>query len=96
MERQQIAQLCERDVLEFAARLFGTTKTSLRKYEDYQGCANLVYEYECGGRPYMLRVLYRPDRSAEQVQAELALHQLSGCGWRAGVAANRLDDGEPA
>src|SRR5512143_2303514 len=71
MERQQIAQLCERDVLESAARLFGTTKASLCKCEDYQGCANLVYEYECGGRPYVLRVSYRPDRSAEQVQAEL-------------------------
>ena len=71
MERQPIAQLCERDVLEPAARLFGTTKTSLRKREDYEGCANLVYEYECAGQPYVLRVLYRPDRSPEQVQAEL-------------------------
>src|SRR5512147_1173818 len=71
MERQQIAQLCEREVLEPAARLFRTTKASLRKVEDSEGCANLVYEFENGGRPYVLRVSYRPDRSAEQVQAEL-------------------------
>ena len=71
MERQQIAQLCENEVLEPAARLFGTTAASLRKCEDYEGCVNLVYEYECGGEPYVLRVSYRPDRSAEQVQAEL-------------------------
>jgi Ser/Thr protein kinase RdoA (MazF antagonist) len=71
MEREQIAQLCERDVLDSAARLFGTTKAALRKYADYNGCANLVYEYERGGRPCILRILYRPDRSVEQVEAEL-------------------------
>ena len=71
MEREQLAQRCERDVLESAARLFGTTKAALRKYADHDGCANLVYEYEHGGRLYILRVLYRPDRSVEQVQAEL-------------------------
>jgi Ser/Thr protein kinase RdoA (MazF antagonist) len=71
MERHKIAELCEREVLASAARLFGTSKASLRKCEDYEGAANLVYEYECGGRPYVLRVSYRPDRSVEQVQAEL-------------------------
>ena len=71
MERHQIAELCEREVLDTAARLFGTTKASLSKCDDYDGAANLVYEYASGGRPYVLRVSYRPDRSAEQVQAEL-------------------------
>jgi Ser/Thr protein kinase RdoA (MazF antagonist) len=71
MERQQIAEICERDVLETAARLYGTTKTALHKYEDYEGSANLVYAYECAGRPRVLRVSYRPDRTVEQVQAEL-------------------------
>jgi Ser/Thr protein kinase RdoA (MazF antagonist) len=71
MERHQIAELCESDVLESAARLFGTTQASLRKCEDYEGAANLVYEFERGEGPSMLRVSYRPDRSVEQVQAEL-------------------------
>ncbi len=71
MERHQIVELCQREVLASAARLFGTTQAALRKCEDYEGAANLVYEYECGGRPYVLRISYRPDRSAEQIQAEL-------------------------
>lgn len=59
------------DALVAAARLFGTAKASLRKRGDYEGCANLVYEYDRGGQPCMLRISYRPDRSIEQVQAEL-------------------------
>ena len=71
MEREEIAQICESDVLEAAARLFSTSKNTLRKFDDYEGCANLVYQYERDGQPRILRLSYRPDRPVELVQAEL-------------------------
>lgn len=71
MERTEIAQLCERNVLETAARLFGTSKAALGKFDDYEGCANLVYQYERDGQPRVLRISYRPDRPVEAIQAEL-------------------------
>ena len=71
MDRNEIAQICERDVLETAAHLFGTTKDCLGKFDDYEGCANLVYQYERDGQQRVLRISYRPDRAVERIQAEL-------------------------
>jgi len=71
MDRNEIAQICERDVLETAAHLFGTTKDCLGKIDDYEGCANLVYQYERDGQQRVLRISYRPDRAVERIQAEL-------------------------
>lgn len=71
MEREAIAALCEREVLGRAARLFGTTPASLGKFDDYEGCANLVYHYDHEGQPRILRLSYRPDRTVELIQAEL-------------------------
>ena len=71
MDRNEIAQICERDVLETAAHLFGTTKDCLGKFDDYEGCANLVYQYERDGQQRILRISYRPDRAVERIQAEL-------------------------
>ncbi|MBN1935037.1 MAG: phosphotransferase [Anaerolineae bacterium] len=71
MNRNEIARICERDVLDTAARLFGTSTDRLSKFDDYEGCANLVYQYERAGQPRVLRVSYRPDRSMAYIQAEL-------------------------
>jgi Ser/Thr protein kinase RdoA (MazF antagonist) len=71
MQRDDVAQLCERQALETAARLFGTSKAALGKFDDYEGCANLVYHYEREGQPLVLRLSYRPDRSVEMIRAEL-------------------------
>ena len=71
MEREAITQLCEREVLANAARLFGTSKDALGKFDDYEGCANLVYQYEREGQPRVLRISYRPERPVELIQAEL-------------------------
>ena len=54
-----------------AARLFGAAQDGLRKFADYEGCANLVYEYERAGRPLILRISFRSERPVEQIQAEL-------------------------
>ena len=62
MDRTEISQICEIEVLETAARLFGTSKNALGKFDDYEGCANLVYHYERDGQPRMLRISYKPDR----------------------------------
>ena len=71
MQREDVAQLCEHEVLETAAHLFGTSKAALGKFDDYEGCANLVYHYECEGWPRVLRLSYRPDRPVEMIRAEL-------------------------
>jgi len=71
MDRNEIAKICEFDVLETAARMFGTSKDRLGKFDDYEGCANLVYQYECDGQQRVLRISYRPDRPVERIQAEL-------------------------
>lgn len=71
MERGEITQLCEREVLETAAGLFGTSKAALGKFADYEGCANLVYHYQHEGQSRVLRLSYRPDRPVEMIQAEL-------------------------
>jgi Ser/Thr protein kinase RdoA (MazF antagonist) len=71
MDRESVTQLCEREVLDTAARLFGTATDRLGKFDDYEGCANLVYHYENEGQPRVLRISYRPDRPVQLVQAEL-------------------------
>jgi len=71
LSRSEIIQICERDVLDSATRLFGTSKEHLSKFDDYEGCANLVYQYERSGQPLILRITCRPDRSVELIQAEL-------------------------
>ena len=71
MDRNEIIEICERDVLGAAAHLFGTSRDRLGKFDDYEGCANLVYQYERGGQPRILRISYRPGRTVERIQAEL-------------------------
>ena len=71
MNRNEITQLCERDVLDNAARLFGTTRAHLTKFDDYEGCANLVYQYERDEEQRILRISFRSERTVELIQAEL-------------------------
>ena len=71
MQRAKIVNLCDREVLDSAARLFGTRKEDLRVFPDYEGAANLVYEYVLDGKPLILRLSFRPERSLSQIQAEL-------------------------
>jgi len=71
MDRNEITQICEQEVLETAAQRFGTTRARLGKFDDYEGCANLVYHYEHDGQRRVLRISYRPDRSVALIQAEL-------------------------
>jgi len=71
MNRGEITRICEQEVLGVASRLFGTSTERLHKFDDYEGCANLVYWYELAGEQRVLRISYRPDRSVERIQAEL-------------------------
>jgi Ser/Thr protein kinase RdoA (MazF antagonist) len=71
MDRAEITQICERQVLGAAAGLFGTSQEALGKFDDYEGCANLVYHYEREGQPRILRLSYHPNRTAELIRAEL-------------------------
>jgi Ser/Thr protein kinase RdoA (MazF antagonist) len=71
MKREDIIETCNREVLDSAARLFGASREHLTPYADYEGCQNLIYEYRQGGQPMILRISYRPDRTTEQIQAEL-------------------------
>ena len=83
MQREEIIQTCDREVLDTASRLFCIRKDDLKLVVGYEGCANLVYEYERDGQPFILRISFRPDRTAEQIQAELHfVNYLAGHGVR--------------
>jgi Ser/Thr protein kinase RdoA (MazF antagonist) len=71
MRREEIVELCEKEVLDRAAKLFGTQKDALKVFEDYEGCANLVYEYQHSGLPTILRISFRSDRTRADIEAEL-------------------------
>jgi len=71
MNRNKIVQICEKDVLATVAGLFGTSKDYLKIFDDYEGCANLVYQYETDGQQRILRISFRSDRTLELIQAEL-------------------------
>jgi Ser/Thr protein kinase RdoA (MazF antagonist) len=71
LNREEINNICERDVLDTAARLFSTSKEDLGKFEDSEGCANLVYQFDHKGQPKILRISYNPERPVELIQAEL-------------------------
>ena len=61
----------EGEVLDFSSRLFGVRSDAFTLVAGYEGCANLVYEYERDGQPTILRISFRPDRTADQIEAEL-------------------------
>jgi Ser/Thr protein kinase RdoA (MazF antagonist) len=83
MNREEIIHICELEVLDTAAALFGTSKGSLTKVPDSEGCANLVYGYERDSQARMLRIAYRPDRPVELIKAELHfVNYLAGGGVR--------------
>lgn len=71
MQREEITSICDSEVLDTVSRIFGIRKDALKLVAGYEGCANLVYEYEHNGQPRILRISFRPDRTAEQIQAEL-------------------------
>lgn len=71
MKREEIVDLCNRDVLDTAVTLFGTNKNGLKSYASYEGCQNIVYEYESQEGPRILRISYRPDRPITQIRSEL-------------------------
>jgi len=71
MLREEIIGICDREVLDTAALLFGTRKEALTLVAGYEGCANLVYEYKRDGQSCILRISFRPDRTLGQIQAEL-------------------------
>ncbi len=83
MNRSVITNLCQREVLPSAARLYGTSTSLLSKIPDTEGCANLVYQYERDGQPQVLRISYNPERPADLIQAELHfIHYLADGGVR--------------
>ena len=71
MRREEIIRHHEEAILKTASGLFGFRQDELKVFASYEGCANLVYGYEQEGQPRILRISYRPDRTAEQIQAEL-------------------------
>jgi Ser/Thr protein kinase RdoA (MazF antagonist) len=71
MRREEVVDICNRAVLEKAANLFYTRKDDLKVFADYEGAANLVYQYEIDAQPLILRLSFRPERSIDQIRAEL-------------------------
>lgn len=71
MQRDEILKICDNQVLEIACAQFGTRKEAFKIYPEYEGAANLVYAYEIDKKPLILRVSCTPERTLEQIQAEL-------------------------
>lgn len=71
MNRDEIVKLCNREVLDEAALLFNTCKDNLSVIADYEGAANLVYGYDLEGQLMILRLSFSPERTLDQVRAEL-------------------------
>jgi Ser/Thr protein kinase RdoA (MazF antagonist) len=71
MQRDEIIKICHEHVLETASACFGTHQEALKKFPDYEGAANLVYEYEFDKKPLILRISFTPERPMELIQAEL-------------------------
>ena len=46
MQREEIIRIFEREVLDWAARLYGFRKDTIQLVPGYEGRANLVYEYK--------------------------------------------------
>ncbi len=61
----------ERTVLDIASERFGIRQEGLQAFAGYEGCANLVYDFVHEGQSRILRVSFRPDRTVEQIRAEL-------------------------
>ncbi|NJD58076.1 MAG: hypothetical protein FIA98_01600 [Anaerolineae bacterium] len=71
MQREEIISICDQEILYTASQLFGVKMDALKLFAGSEGCANLVYEYEHEGQPSILRISFRPDRTADQIRAEL-------------------------
>ena len=56
MKRAEIVEICQRQVLDKASKLFNTRNDALKVFADYEGAANLVYEYEIGGKDKILEI----------------------------------------
>lgn len=83
MQREEIIEICNREVLKTASELFNTQKETLQVFSGYEGAANLVFEYELDGVPMILRISYTTDRTIEQILAELHfVNYLAGNGVR--------------
>ena len=89
MKREKVVEICENDVLDKASELFKTHREDLKVFADYEGAANLVYEYECDGRPLILRLSFNGERTPDQIRAELHFVQyLSDHGVRVSKPVN--------
>lgn len=85
MNRDALVALFEREAAPASTALFGIPPGGLSRFADFEGCQNLVYACEREGRPAILRVSFRPDRSPQLIEAELDfVNYLAGHG--AGVA----------
>ena len=71
VSRAEILHICDQEVLETAAARFGTRKDALKIFPEYEGAANLVYEYEIDKKPLILRISFTPERTSAQIHAEL-------------------------
>ena len=71
MKREEILTIYDQEVLDTASQFFNIQKDDLQLVPGYEGCANLVYEYTRDERPCILRISFRPDRTAVQIEAEL-------------------------
>jgi len=71
MGREETLRSLDNQTLDRASRPFGICPNDLKMVPDYEGCANLVFEYERDGQSRILRISVDSRRTAEWIQAEL-------------------------
>lgn len=77
---EAVANLMNEDILKKAGRLFSCENKPYKLLGDFE---NYVYEVECHGQPFILRLTHSSHRTTEMVEAELhwlshlAEHQVS-------------------
>jgi len=71
MKREEVVKIFRDEGIDKAAELYKTQKEDLKIIADYEGAANLVYEYEHNGRPLILRLSFNGERTPDQIHAEL-------------------------
>jgi Ser/Thr protein kinase RdoA (MazF antagonist) len=76
MDRAHLLANNEDALLNHAAECYDLEVESLRSFDAYEGCENLVYACQRRNTPMILRISFRPDRSLAQIEAEIDFIQF--------------------
>jgi Ser/Thr protein kinase RdoA (MazF antagonist) len=71
MDRKILMTQYKEKILNHAVERFKLDAENIAQFDAYEGCANLVFACKRKGQPVILRVSYRPERTYDQILAEI-------------------------